>query len=379
MVELYSREGFSLYVSDCDYYNYKHDERVEVTDNFGYKYWMEKFSVANMRKRRTIPARFFLNNPYTEHNIRVYLEEISGGNVILKDFNNAKNAHSKLILYNKKQDLTYEKSWNDIKRGNYYYKTLDPDYKRPKATRGNYISPKKLSQKEVEEYLDSRGLIMIGEYINNATPIQFICKKHKDEGTQKMSWVTMKKSQNPCKYCKLENNTQRLTNEEYMGSIENLKSSNIEVIGKYEGAHKKIECKCKKCGRTIFLRADHIRRGIGCGQCTKSIGEDRVEQFLLRYNIYYEREYRFRDCVRVERSLPFDFYLPDLDTVIEFDGVQHFQVVGKFGEKSHNELKLNDEYKNKYCKEHNIKIIRISYKDIDKVDEILSKKFHFEN
>ena len=88
MVELYSREGFSLYVSDSDYYDYKYDERVEVTDNFGYKYWMEKFSVANVRKRKTIPARFFLNNPYTEHNIRVYLEEISGGNVILKDFNN---------------------------------------------------------------------------------------------------------------------------------------------------------------------------------------------------------------------------------------------------------------------------------------------------
>lgn len=369
MVELYSYEGFSLYVSDCDYYNYKHDERVEVTDNFGYKYWMEKFSISNVRKRRTTPARFFLNNPYTEHNIRVYLEEISGGNVVLKDFNGAENAHSKLILYNKKQDLTYEKSWNEIKNGHYYNKKQDI----------GYGPPTKRSQNEVKEVLNSRGLIMVGEYVNNVTPIQFVCKKHKDKGVQKMSWVTMKKSTNPCKYCKLESNTQRLTHEEYMENIKNSKNPNIEIVGKYEGAHRKIECKCKKCGRTIFLRPDHIRRGIGCGQCTKSIGEDRIEQFLLRYNIYYEREYRFKDCVRVERSLPFDFYLPDLNTVIEFDGVQHFQVIGKFGEKSHNELKLNDEYKNKYCKEHNIKIIRINYKDIDKVDEILSKKFHFEN
>ena len=369
MVELYSREGFSLCVSDSDYYNYECNERVEVTDNFGYKYWMEKFSVSNVRKRKTIPARFFDSNPYTEHNIRVYLEEISGGNVVLKDFNNAKNAHSKLILYNKKQDLTYEKSWNDIKNGNYYNKKQDAGYE----------PPTKRNQDEVKEVLDSRGLIMVGEYVNNVTPIKFICKKHKDKGIQEMSWVTMKKSPNPCKYCKLENNTQRLTNEEYMKSIENLKNPNIEIIGKYESAHEKIECKCKKCGRTVFLRADHIRRGIGCGQCTKSIGEDRIEQFLIKHNIWYEREYRFKDCVRVERPLPFDFYLPDLDVVIEFDGVQHFQVVERFGEKSHNELKLNDEYKNKYCKEHNIKIIRISYKNIDKVDEILSKKFHFEN
>lgn len=294
---------------------------------------------------------------------------MSNGDVILKDFNNSKNAHSKLILYNKKQDLTYGKSWNEIKNGNYYNKKQDIDYK----------SPRKRDQKDVEEYLDSRDLIMVGEYINNVTPIQFVCKKHKDKGVQEMSWITMKKSPNPCRYCKGNKFHGPISHKEYMESIENLKNPNIEIIGKYEGAHKKIECKCKKCGRTIFLRPDHIKRGIGCGQCTKSIGEDRVEQFLLRYNIYYEREYRFKDCVRTERSLPFDFYLPDLNTVIEFDGVQHFQVIGKFGEKSHNELKLNDEYKNKYCKEHNIKIIRISYKNIDKVDEILSKKFHFEN
>lgn len=365
MVEVYSFNDFSIYTTESNYSLYKEDVRVEMVDNEGYKYFFRKYNIGNIRKRKTIPARFFDLNPYTEDNIRLHLQRVSKGNVTLEDFKDAKNAHDPLLLYNKAQELHYTKSWNEISNGNYYLKTRNDDY----------IPSRRLSKQIVKNYLDSYGLIMVGEYKNNITPIEFICKKHKDKGVQRMNWATMQRSPCPCRYCKKGNWSPAKTDEEFKKEVECTKSSKIEIVGTYCGVKNKIECRCKKCGRTIYLRPDHIRRGIGCGQCTKSIGEDRVEQFLKNHNIEYEREYRFKDCVRVQRPLPFDFYIPSMNILIEFDGVQHFQRIGRFGDEDNfAELKLNDEFKNNYCREHGITLIRISYKDIDRVDELLSAK-----
>lgn len=365
MVEVYSFNNFSIYTTEDNYPLYKEDVRVEMVDNEGYKYFFRKYNIKNIKRRKTIPAKFFNLNPYTEYNIRLYLQRVSNNNVVLEDFREAKNAHDPLLLYNKVQGSHYVKSWNSISNGNYYLKTLDD----------NYVPSRRLDERVVRDYLNSHDLIMVGKYKNNKNPIEFICKKHQNEGIQRMSWAIIRKSPNPCKHCKKEDWSPVKTDREFRKEVEFTKNPKIEIIGEYRGTTQKIECRCKKCGRTIYLRPDHIRRGIGCGQCTKSIGEDRVEQFLKNHNIKYKREYRFKDCVRVQRPLPFDFYIPTLNTLIEFDGVQHFQRIGRFGDKDNfTELKLNDEFKNNYCRDHGITLIRISYKDIDRIDEVLSTK-----
>jgi len=38
------------------------------------------------------------------------------------------------------------------------------------------------------------------------------------------------------------------------------------------------------------------------------------------------------------------------------------------------ETKIRDQIKNKFCLDNNIRLIRISYKDIDKIEEILTKE-----
>jgi very-short-patch-repair endonuclease len=58
-----------------------------------------------------------------------------------------------------------------------------------------------------------------------------------------------------------------------------------------------------------------------------------------------------------------DFYLPDYNAVIEYDGIQHYQPIETFGgEKAFKSTKIRDEIKNTYCRENGIKMIRISYK-----------------
>lgn len=68
----------------------------------------------------------------------------------------------------------------------------------------------------------------------------------------------------------------------------------------------------------------------------------------------------------------FDFYLPDHNTCIEYDGIQHFKIIEYFGGRSgFMKQKHRDKIKNNYCKENNIKLLRISYNDFNNINNIL--------
>lgn len=68
--------------------------------------------------------------------------------------------------------------------------------------------------------------------------------------------------------------------------------------------------------------------------------------------------------VEAKLPLPFDFYLPELNICIEYDGEQHFKENRHFGGKEYLEkTKYHDQIKNEYCKNNNIKLIRIKYCD----------------
>jgi very-short-patch-repair endonuclease len=67
----------------------------------------------------------------------------------------------------------------------------------------------------------------------------------------------------------------------------------------------------------------------------------------------------------------FDFYLPDINTCIEYDGKQHFNFVGTWYQtKEEFERAIQrDKEKTEYCIKNNIKLIRIPYYDYDKLNE----------
>lgn len=68
-----------------------------------------------------------------------------------------------------------------------------------------------------------------------------------------------------------------------------------------------------------------------------------------------------------------DFYLPDLNTTIEYDGRQHFFIYKRYAstieqlEKNQN----HDRTKMNYCLQNGIKHIRISYEYRDNVNDVL--------
>lgn len=163
----------------------------------------------------------------------------------------------------------------------------------------------------------------------------------------------------------LINNNVLLNKNEYIGNnITNLK----------------IKCGC--CNENIFITslANYLSGKITCSSCSKkkSRQERKIEEFLVNNNIIFEEEKRFDDC-RDKRPLPFDFYLPDRNTCIEYDGEGHY--LERFYEfKSNNPninleiTKYHDNIKNEYCKKKKIKLIRIPYWEKNNITEILNKK-----
>ena len=134
-------------------------------------------------------------------------------------------------------------------------------------------------------------------------------------------------------------------------------------------------CQCE-CGSIVEVQGSNLKNShtISCG-CVKSKGELKIRQILLDLNIDYKTEYVFEDL----KNRRFDFYIPSLNICIEFDGKQHFQYVKLWHDTKENfEIaKQRDIEKTEYCKNKNIKLIRIPYYDEEKLDqEYLKNKIY---
>lgn len=146
----------------------------------------------------------------------------------------------------------------------------------------------------------------------------------------------------------------------------------------YKNNRTKVEIICKEHGKFKQNPKDHLN-GHGCKMCQLSKGEEKIEKLLKSLNLNFEREYRFKDDMI--KKLPFDFYLPDLKLLIEYDGRQHYEPVEVFGGNgAFEKLKENDKIRNLWCENKNIELIRISYKDeedgFNNLIKILNKKIN---
>ena len=152
----------------------------------------------------------------------------------------------------------------------------------------------------------------------------------------------------------------RKSNQQF---IDELKIYNPTIISleEYKGRSHKILFKCLKCGREWKAYAGDVLQGCGCINCNKSKGENKIEQWLNEHNIIFEQQKKFDDCCD-QLPLPFDFYLPQKNTCIEFDGIQHFEPIARFGGQENLEYtQRHDQIKNEYCKQNNIPLLRIPY------------------
>ena len=124
----------------------------------------------------------------------------------------------------------------------------------------------------------------------------------------------------------------------------------------------KCQCACEKHS-IIEASGSDLRSGkkTSCGCEGKSKGEDKIANILQEHNILFIKEKKFKEC-KVIKELPFDFFLPEYNCLIEYDGFQHHQPYGWDIDKE--EFKKRQEYdaiKNIFCLKNSIILIRIPY------------------
>lgn len=136
-----------------------------------------------------------------------------------------------------------------------------------------------------------------------------------------------------------------------------------------------IDIICKKHGKFTQLAESHLR-GMGCPKCKTSKGEIFIMDYLDNINIQYVYQKKFERCI-YKSKLPFDFYIPSINLIVEYDGYQHFYPIEKWGGDEEFKLRqLKDEIKNNYCIKNKIRIERISFEeDIKKRLEFIIEKY----
>lgn len=127
-----------------------------------------------------------------------------------------------------------------------------------------------------------------------------------------------------------------------------------------------ITIKCKKCNQTFKQWVNNHLRGIGCPYCKMSKGEIAVAKWLTENKVSFISQYRFKDC-KDKKSLPFDFYLLDYNTCVEFQGAQHYDenyYKWKIDPTRNFETQqLHDKIKKEYCKKNKIMLLEIKYNE----------------
>lgn len=275
------------------------------------------------------------------------------------------------------------------------------------------------------------------------TYIKFICKKHKEKGIQIAPWSSINSKKKSCGICngtkretddfkkiikKIHPNIRILG--EYTGAKNRVKckceiheyiwtplANNLlygygcpkcghakagrikrttpeQKINRLNATHPEInflsrpilngdyvKCMCKVCGHVweaTFSNLVNPSLRTGCPKCNMSSGEVLVSKVLDKMNIHYQIQKKFAEC-KDKKPLAFDFYLPDLNVLIEYDGEHHFKMLPRCKDHSQNMIqyeiiKAHDSLKNQFCVKNKIPLVRIPYWENNNIENFLKEK-----
>ena len=134
-------------------------------------------------------------------------------------------------------------------------------------------------------------------------------------------------------------------------------------------------CLCD-CGEETIVRSSALLHGYtkSCG-CMKSHGEFYISTYLLSNSINFEKQKKFSDLLGVGGgNLSYDFYLPNHNMLIECQGEQHERPIEYFGGEEQFAIQQeHDRRKREYAKDNGYRLLEISYKDYNNIDNILTK------
>lgn len=264
----------------------------------------------------------------------------------------------------------------------HYYEVLDDNYKKGNCSICRNIKKSKNNIKytndEVENRINSKKLKWINksEFTTETKRPSIFITECVICGHIAKSNVTNIFSERKCGGCC---NTVKRSTSDAQKILYEIYGGEYTLVGEYNGARERnkfYHLSCKNEFDVDFYSMQYGRTS--CPHCipkNKSIGEHKIMEILSDNNINFKSQYWFEDC-RYTRPLRFDFVIfnddNNVDKIIEFDGIQHYEPVDFFGGiDAYKELVIKDEIKNNYCMENKIPLIRIPYWELLDISSIL--------
>lgn len=328
------------------------DQKIDVKDFEGYKYYV---TLHNLKANKST-QKFEKRNPYTVHNINLWLKLNNNNFVLLPE--EYINATAKMEWQCSLCDKIYFINWATMQSG---YKCSCKTNRGLIYTHEQFINMVKSHNPHIT---------ILEKYAGSQNRIKCRCEKDGHEWSPIAQHLIRGSG---CPKCV----GRYKTHEEFISMLD-LDFLDIEIIGKYKNTKTKILCKCKH-NHEWMAYPDSLIRSMGCPKCKSSKGERKIFLYLQKLNISYNFQFSFDDCKYIER-LPFDFYLPNYNMCIEYDGEAHYfpvKFAGMSQEKAEKQFELQqlrDQIKNEYCENNNIKLLRIPYWEFKNIKEILNKE-----
>jgi len=232
----------------------------------------------------------------------------------------------------------------------------------PKCDKTNRLTTSNFIERSILVHGDKFDYTKTEYGNNNYDLVKIICKEHGE--FRQRPWAHLRGQ--GCPNC---SNNKLVKNSDFIKRC-------IEIHGdkwdysklEYNGRRNNITIICRQHGEFQQEARVHLD-GFGCKFCNSSKMEDHLSDGLIFIGEFFEKDKRFKECRNIN-PLPFDFYLPHRNILIECDGIQHHQPIDYFGGKSRFEYqKKNDDIKNKWCVENNISLIRLN--NIDEINQFL--------
>ena len=221
-----------------------------------------------------------------------------------------------------------------------------------------------MAQKIHGEKYDYSGI----NYTSYSSKVAIVCKKHGIFYQSPSAHIVKK---NGCPACV---GLRPYTTESFIHKAREVHGELYDYsLVRYINAFTKISVLCLKHGEWKTDPHTHLK-GSGCPRCKESMGENKISRILNDCEIIFDKQKRFEDC-KYKRPLPFDFYIPSHNLLIEFNGGQHYGAAIFGGKRLSQEQLLliqhRDAIKRKYAQDHGFRFLEIRYDDKNIEDTLL--------
>ena len=327
------------------------------------------------------------NKPYTNEEVVERLHKLYGNEY---DYSQVdyKNHKTPITLRCKKHDAVFSRTLPNLLKGwgcpvcnkeqgktwaNVVTNNYDPSRRSERWTTERFIAESKAYHGE--------GIFDYSQcyYVNNDTPVTLI--RIADGSVVKVR--PYDHLRHDADYGITQRYYQGTTDKEKIYFLVRQFEENIETpiyvpMQKIDDTSKRFKCVCPLHGEFDTSLAK-IRNGNCCPECDgsgESVGERNIRLYLQRKNIKFKQEFRIEDKKYFDTYARVDFYLPDLNTMIEFQGEQHYGIANKaitHGSRKWQSQKKRDNHLRRYAADHNVRLIEVPYTFRSNVDTFLSE------